>query len=176
MVVVECATKEVADYLAKWQWRVPQGKAARRHIYRLVGGDPQQVYSQLKSTAPELSCMGSMLPVSVPVVLFPLVPNRAYNDVVADDLEENDVPRHSERDDQFPGSAVTKLGSTACIGRPRKQPHALPNSIQRSLRTGPVWCPTGDFALNGEILKAPEILYRFLQQRDRVLERHWPTR
>ena len=51
-----------------------------------------------ESAAPELSCMGSMLPASAPMVLFPLVPNRAHDDVVADSLEENDIARPSEWD------------------------------------------------------------------------------
>lgn len=152
--------------------QVKRGKAlAMSSSFRPSAGN-----RSFESAAPELSCMGSLLPASVPVVLFPLVPNRAHDDVVADDLEENDVARPSEWDDQFPGSAITKLGSTACIGRPRKQPHALADSIKRFLRTGPVRCPAGEFALNGEVLKAPEIIYRFLQQRDRVLERHRPVR
>jgi len=37
----------------------------------------------------------------VPVVFFALVPNRAHDDHVGDDLEENDIARATEWNDQF---------------------------------------------------------------------------
>jgi hypothetical protein len=49
----------------------------------------------------------------VPVVFFPLVPNRAYDDVVADDLEENDVARATEWHDQFARSTIAQFRPTA---------------------------------------------------------------
>jgi hypothetical protein len=37
----------------------------------------------------------------VPIVFFPLVPSCAYDDDVVEDLEENDVVRATEWNDQF---------------------------------------------------------------------------
>ena len=50
---------------------------------------------------------------SVPVVFFPLVANRAHDDVVADDLEENDVARAAEWNDQFARATIAQFCSTA---------------------------------------------------------------
>ncbi len=69
-------------------------------------------------TTPQRALDAIRPPASVPVVLFPLVPNRAHDHVVADDLEENDVARATERNDQFAGAAITKFGPTARERRP----------------------------------------------------------
>jgi len=50
---------------------------------------------------------------SVPVVFFPLVSNRAHNDVIANDLEQNDVARAPERNDQFARATVAQFCPTA---------------------------------------------------------------
>lgn len=50
---------------------------------------------------------------SVPVVFFPLVANRTHDDVVADDLEENDVARAAEWNDQFARATIAQFCSTA---------------------------------------------------------------
>lgn len=50
---------------------------------------------------------------SVPVVFFPLVANRAHDNVVADDLEQNDVARAAEWNDQFARSTIAQFCSTA---------------------------------------------------------------
>ena len=50
---------------------------------------------------------------SVPVVFFPLVANRAHDDVVADDLEENDVARAAEWNDQFARATIAQFRSAA---------------------------------------------------------------
>jgi len=49
----------------------------------------------------------------VPVVFFPLVSNRAHNDVIANDLEQNDVARAPERNDQFARATVAQFCPTA---------------------------------------------------------------
>jgi hypothetical protein len=49
----------------------------------------------------------------VPVVFFPLVANRTHDDVVADDLEENDVARAAEWNDQFARATIAQFCSTA---------------------------------------------------------------
>ena len=46
---------------------------------------------------------------SAPVVLFPLVPNHAYYDAVADNLEQNDVACVTERGDHFPRTTISKF-------------------------------------------------------------------
>jgi hypothetical protein len=48
-------------------------------------------------------------PDSVPVVLFPLVPDRAHDHVVADDLEEDDVARASHALPRSQGRATVGL-------------------------------------------------------------------
>jgi hypothetical protein len=60
-----------------------------------------------------LAPVGPRCLASVPVVLFPLVPNRAHDDCVGDDLEENDVARATERHDQFARATITQLRPTA---------------------------------------------------------------
>jgi hypothetical protein len=50
---------------------------------------------------------------SGPVVFFPLVANRAHDNVVADDLEENDVARAAEWNDQFARATIAQFCSTA---------------------------------------------------------------
>jgi hypothetical protein len=50
---------------------------------------------------------------SASVVLFPLVPNRAYDDVVANDLEEHDVARATEWNNQLARATIAQLCPTA---------------------------------------------------------------
>ncbi len=56
---------------------------------------------------------GFRRPASVPVVFFSLVANRAHDDVVADDLEENDVSRAAEWNDQFARPTIAQFCPTA---------------------------------------------------------------
>jgi hypothetical protein len=53
---------------------------------------------------------------SVPVVLFPLVPDRAHDNIFADDLEEDDVARAAEGNDQFARASIAQLRSAVGVG------------------------------------------------------------
>jgi hypothetical protein len=50
---------------------------------------------------------------SAPIVFFALMSNRAYNNVVADDLEKDDVAKGSERDDQLARATAAQFCASA---------------------------------------------------------------
>jgi hypothetical protein len=81
----------------KAAWRVSQLLAVQRQM----------------SLPRRVALVGSRCFASVPVVFFALVTNRADEDVVADDLEENDVARATEWNDQFARATIAQLRPTA---------------------------------------------------------------
>lgn len=79
-------------------WECPSGTWHRP--FAVDDARPLDDIRHLPSRA-ALAPAGSRRLASVPAVFFPLVPNCANDDVVADDLEEDDVARATERNNQF---------------------------------------------------------------------------
>ena len=81
----------------------------------LLGQGQGQGQEMLFASASALAFIGSHWLASVPVVLFSLVPNRAHDHVVANDLEENDVARATEWNDQLTRAAVAQFRPAAGV-------------------------------------------------------------